>query len=79
MIPISGIASEDCRLEDGTSREGYIGSAEVLPSCSELAEAKRNTQTSQAKKTSQNPEAQQIIIAPDAERNPRIGFGQGGR
>lgn len=45
---VSGIASADCRLDDGTSKEGAYGPAELLPPCSEQAETTLDTRTSQA-------------------------------
>ena len=64
IIPLPGIANEDCRLDDGTSKEGAIGPTELLPSCAELAEAAPDTRASQAKETSPNPRAQKISIVP---------------
>ena len=61
---VPGIASADCRLDDGTSKEGAIGPAELLPPCSEQTEAAPDTRASQAKETSPNPRAQKISIAP---------------
>lgn len=61
---VPGIASADCRLDDGTSKEGAIGPAELLPSCAEFTEATRDARASQAKETSPNPRAQKISIAP---------------
>ena len=64
VVPVSAIASEDCRLDDGTSKEGVYGPAELLPSCAELAEAAPDIPASRANETSQNPRAQKISIVP---------------
>lgn len=64
VVPVSGIASEDCRLDDGTSKEGVYGPAELLPPCAELAEAAPDTPASRTNETSQNPRAQKISIIP---------------
>ncbi len=68
VVPVSAIASEDCRLDDGTSKEGSIGPAELLPSCAELAEAAPDTTPSRANETSQNPRAQKIGIVPVGDK-----------
>ena len=64
VVPVSGIASEDCRLDDGTSKEDVYGPAELLSPCSEQAEAAPDIPASRANKTSQNPRAQKISIVP---------------
>lgn len=64
-VLVSGIASADCRLDDGTSKENAAyAPAEVLPPCSEQAEAAPGTPTSQANETNQDPPAQEISIVP---------------
>lgn len=64
IIPLPGIASEDCRLDDGTSKEGANVPAELLPSCAELAEAAPDTPASRTNETSQDSRAQKISIVP---------------
>ncbi len=67
VVPVSGIASEDCRLDDGTSKEGVYGPAELLPPCSEQAEATRDIPVSQANETNRDPLAQKISIVPSRD------------
>ncbi|MEO6147646.1 MAG: hypothetical protein ABIT70_11510 [Sulfuriferula sp.] len=67
IAPLSGIASEDCRLDDGTSKEGVNGPAELLPPCSEQTEAPRDTPASRANETNQDPLAQKISTVPSQD------------
>ena len=67
IAPLSGIASEDCRLDDGTSKEGVIGPAELLPPCSEQAGLTLDNPASRANETNPDPLAQKINTVPSQD------------
>jgi hypothetical protein len=73
ITSLSGNASADCRLDDGTSKVGTNGPAELLPPCSEQAGLTLDNPASRANKTNPDPLVQKVKIVPsqDKFRNER--------
>ena len=70
---LSGNANADCRQDDGTSKVGTNGPAELLVPCAEQAGLKLNNPASRTNKTNPDPLVQRVKIIPSQDnlRNER--------
>lgn len=63
-MPLPGIASDDCRLDSGKSKEGTNAPAELLPSCAEQDKVALDPPSSQSNEATPNRKATQTGSVP---------------